>query len=94
MKVFLLRDEKRIPCKVPFEGADHAVAEGACPHCGSETFKVQGTNMHPSQDDRAYEADAKCAACDLYVGTLRAEMNTLFGVREDRAVLNGRCRVY
>lgn len=93
MKVFLLRDDERIPCKVPYKDADHAVAEGKCPHCGAETFKVQGTGKRPSQDDRAYEADARCAACDLYVGVLRAEVSTLFGVREDEAVMR-RCRVY
>jgi hypothetical protein len=57
-------------------------------------FKVAGTGRRPSADDRAWECDAHCLACKAHVGTLRAEMSTLFGVREDEAVLNGRPRVY
>ncbi len=75
--------------------SDYAVASGTCPHCGIEPFKLQGNGMRPSIDDRAYEADGYCVACHKRVGTIRAEPNTLFGVREDTAVLvHGRCRVY
>lgn len=96
MKIFLLmRDgSARRKCTVPFTDADHAVCDGACPHCGTNDFKVAGSNRRIAPDDRAYEADAGCLACKAYVGTLRLETNTLFGVREDEAVLAGRCRVY
>lgn len=79
----------------PFPGADHAVADGgrACPACG-KPVAVQGRNMRPSLDDRAWESDAHCASCGVRLGLIRAEVDTLFGVREDRAVLHGRCRVY
>ena len=50
--------------------------------------------MHPSADDRAWEADAVALCCRSTVGILRVEMSTLFGVREDELVLRGRCRVY
>lgn len=93
--VFLLCDDgERRPAAPPFKGADHAVADGACPHCGDAPFKVAGRNMRPSEDDRAYEADAVALCCRERVGTLRAEPSTLFGVREDERVLRGRCRVY
>lgn len=126
MKVFLIMKHapERRKCSVPFEGADHALAEGRCPYCrvGScglcgawdcdarggahrcnpadpsdgypPHFKVAGSGRRPSDDDRAWEADAGCVACKAHLGILRVETNTLFGVREDERVLRGRCRVY
>lgn len=96
MKTWLLMKwggPKRKVC-VPFDGADHAVADGACPCCGTEDFKVAGSGRRASADDRAWEADAGCLACKAHVGTLRVEPNTLFGVSEDERVLRGRVRVY
>jgi hypothetical protein len=90
----LIEGTERRRCSLPAADADHAVASGACPNCGAEGFKVQGTGMRPSVDDRAWEADAVAACCSAHVGALRVETNTLFGVREDEAVLRGRCRVY
>lgn len=95
MKVFIVRrGEKRIACTVPYEGAIFVDADGLCPNCNDDAFKVSGRNQRIAGDDRAYEADAIALCCGAHVGTLRAETNTLFGVREDEAVLNGRCRVY
>lgn len=91
-------------------GADHAVADGRCPGCGFQAlydiaqangasrdecgFKVQGTGRRPSEDDRAYEADAVAACCGQRVGLLRLEVSTLFGVREDEAVARLGVRIY
>ena len=74
-------------------GDDSATADGACPHCGATPFRVAGCGVRPSADDRAYEADAKCVSCFAAVGTLRAEAETIFGVREDEDVC-ARARVY
>jgi hypothetical protein len=96
MKVFLLPNGggKRLVCRVPYPEANHAVVQGAKCVCGAEPFKVQGAHKRIASDDRAYEADAVCPACGAHVGILRAEVETLFGLREDRAVLEGRFRVY
>lgn len=95
MKVFLVRDGARHVCAIPFPGCDHVVVtDQPCPHCKGTPFKIGGAAMRPSADDKAYEADAACLNCMSAVGTLRAEMSTLFGVREDEAVLHGRPRVY
>lgn len=125
MKIFLLMKHapERRRCKLPFEGADHAIADGCCPYCSAREdcpgcsangnsgttpdwkqckkclgkgggFKIAGSGRRPSDDDRAWEADAGCLACKAHVGTLRVESNTLFGVREDERVLRGRVRVY
>lgn len=92
MKVFLLipNEKKRKATAAP----DHAQVEGACPKCGVADFKVAGSGKYPSKDDLAWEAEGYCCACREHVGIIRVETNTLFGVREDEAVLRGRCRVY
>jgi predicted nucleic acid-binding Zn-ribbon protein len=94
-KIFLIVSEgPRRKASTPFPDADHAVVEGKCPACGCDDFKVAGTGRRPSSDDRAWEADGVALCCRAHVGTIRVETNTLFGVREDEAVLRGRCRVY
>lgn len=94
MKIFLLLEDERRKAAPPFPEADHAKVKGSCPKCECTDFRVEGHGRRPSKDDRAWEADASCLACKAHVGTLRIETNTLFGVREDEAVLRGRCRVY
>lgn len=99
MKVFLIdkRDDGRLTCTMPYEGADHVVVDvwAACPYCAAEgPVKIGGAGQRASADDRAWEADAGALCCRAFLGILRVEVSTLFGVREDRAVLAGRCRVY
>jgi hypothetical protein len=94
MKMSLIVDGARFPLRLPHEAADHALCSGTCPSCGVTGFGVQGAGRRPSADDRAWEADGYCARCKKAVGLIRVEPNTLFGVREDEAVLSGRCRVY
>lgn len=92
MKIRLVSSRRTVT--VPFAGADHAIASGACFHCGAEPFKIAGGGMRASADDRAWESDGKALCCGKAVGVIRAEPDTIFGVREDDAVLGGRCRVY
>jgi hypothetical protein len=96
-KIYLFpKDENgRLCCARPAPDADHAVVVGACcPYCGVSPFKIAGSGRRPSKDDRAWEADAGCLACKAHVGTLRLEVNTLFGVREDEAVARLGIRIY
>ena len=95
MRIFLLiRDAPKRTAKPPHPEADHVIIDGACPLCGCKDFRTAGTGKRPSEDDRAWEADARALCCGKPVGVLRVETNTLFGVREDETVLRGRCRVY
>jgi hypothetical protein len=94
MQVFLIREDKRLRCAVPSKHSPHVVAPGQCPDCGETPWKVSGGTPYPSDDDRAYQATAVSLCCRRRAGIIRAEVDTLFGVREDDAVLNGRCRVY
>jgi hypothetical protein len=87
----------RLVCQLP--PSDEAqtyvtVVDGGCPFCSADPFRVRGERPRDSSDDRATEADASCLKCGQDVGLLRVEMDTIFGVKEDRAVLQGRARVY
>ena len=88
-----LRDGSTVPIAVS-GGGSTAEAATACPACNVSPFRVGGSGSYPAQDDRAYEATAYCLACRERVGVLRAEVSTIFGVREDEAVLHGRARIY
>jgi hypothetical protein len=79
---------------LPFNGADHVeVANEECPTChGGQPLLVAGKNIRHDHD--TYRSDAHCLCCGAYVGELRAKVDTIFGIDEDEAVLNGRCRVY
>lgn len=79
-------EEKARKVHVESKEATSAVVDGACPHCKIETLRVSGCNRRISADDRAYEADGHCISCSAYVGELRQETNTLFGLREDEAI--------
>ena len=94
MKIYLIYENKRIPCTTPFVGADHAIVSSPCPLCKSEPFKIAGTGKRFSSDDRALEADAISYCCDQPVGIIRAEPNTLFGVREDAQISRMGVRIY
>ncbi len=94
MKVFVNIDGKKQKALVPYKGADHVLVDVACPHCSAVApMAVAGKNMRIASDDRAYESDGHCQECDKQVGTIRAEVQTIFGLREDIAV-GQRCRVY
>ncbi len=94
MKLFLLRDgAKRTRLVTPHDEAHATVPDEVCPRC-AQPLLVHGTGRRASEDDQAWEADAFAVCCGAPIGLLRLEMNTLFGVREDEAVLRGRARVY
>jgi hypothetical protein len=75
--------------------AGHCEVVGyACP-CGAYPTFVVGSGKHIAACDRAYEATGYCRDCVAPIGTIRAEVSTLFGLHEDEAVLlHGRPRVY
>jgi hypothetical protein len=93
-EIKLITSSGRRRCRVVSPDANHAIAPGQCPACYAEPFRVQGTGKRIAADDRAYEADGVCMACSQSVGTLRVEVNTLFGLREDEAVFRSGVKVY
>ena len=94
MKLKLVTESKTYKLKLPPQHQDHVLLGEPFPECGSKECKLQGRDKRIAPDDRAYESDAVAACCAKYIGVLRLEVNTLFGLREDEAVLKGRCRVY
>jgi hypothetical protein len=88
------RERTRLTLPERDDGSVSLGVDVCCPSCGVRGVKVSGRNKRISQDDIAYESDAYCTSCREFVGELRLEVSTLFGLREDHAVLYGRCRVY
>lgn len=93
-RIQLLTSEGRRRCKVESPDDHHTIADGQCPECFTDPFRVRGTGRRNAADDCAYEADAVCLACMRSVGTLRVEVNTLFGLREDEAVFRSGVKIY
>jgi hypothetical protein len=74
-------------------GASDATLPGvACPACKVEPLVVHGFGRRHDYD--TFYADAMCMQCRARVGELRVKVSTLFGISEDEAVLQGRCRLY
>lgn len=71
----------------------YGIFAGSCPACGAKPFKAQG-NGRRERDDRDIVADGFCVDCGKPVGLIVVETNTLFGLKEDRRVLQGRIRIY
>lgn len=92
--IHLINESKNVATKA-HDGCDYVTVETCCPHCQEKPLNCFGkTGPTISTDDRAYECVAFSICCDRNVGILRAETDTLFGLSEDNAVLNGRSRVY
>lgn len=95
MKVTLnLPDGTAHRAKPPYEGAKHVDVRGidVCPACGGSPLRVHGVGL-PARGHDTYTSPAVCTACGARVGTIRAQMDTIFGLEEDEAVCR-RYRVY
>jgi hypothetical protein len=75
----------------PHEGAQAVDTSETCPTCSEPLRAFGGDTAH---DYDTYSAAAFCLACRNRIGTIKVKVSTLFGIEEDIAVLNGRCRVY
>lgn len=89
--LLILKDATVHKC---IDKGDYVSADIACPKCSDTPVALRGTDMRPSVDDRAWEANGRCLACKAHIGTIRVETTTLFGVQEDQAVLCGVWKVY
>lgn len=92
----------RLSCRI--DGATYALRDlgpealvlglDACPRCGRrEAVRVQGSGKRIAGHD-VYEADGFAVCCGAPLGTIRAQVSTIFGLEEDERVLRGRARVY
>jgi hypothetical protein len=79
-------------CEITADGT-RGIATGACPGCGATPFIVQGHGRHRHTRD-TFRAGGKAMCCGDSIGYIYATTDTLFGLEEDEAVLNGRARVY
>jgi hypothetical protein len=93
MKIHVTVNEQRLAARHPYADADHVLVDVACPSCAyAAPLKVRGASSTHDHDTHRASAIALC--CDATIGTMEVKVDTLFGIEEDRAVLNGRCRVY
>lgn len=87
-----IADEPRT-ASLPYESAPFVDVSGGCPSCGAD-LRVIGDVTRQVIGHDTITAPALATCCRAEVGTLRVEFNTIFGLEEDAAVLNGRARVY
>lgn len=83
---------QRHSASLPFAGADHVVI-ARCPDCGQAPCRVRGTGI-THHDHDTYYARAVALCCRAAIGGMETKVETIFGIKEDEAVLNGRPRVY
>lgn len=87
MKITVITSDRVHAARVPFEGADHVLADDVC------HGRIKGSNPRDTGHD-TMESDAHCV-CGEHVGFIRIKISTIFGLKEDRAVLeHSRARVY
>lgn len=81
--------------KAPIPGdRPHLELDMACPRCAAPApLRVAGKGRHIESHD-TYAADGFALCCRAPIGTIRTVVETLFGLEEDEAVLEGRPRVY
>ncbi len=95
MQIYLRREGREdIPLVEPYDGAPYVENSRlhACEGC--EECMVYCRTCE-TVDDRRKIGTALCYLCDELVGgVLVVEIDTLFGIEEDRRVLMGRPRVY
>lgn len=86
---------RRVPLRLPETGAKVLLMDepGAC-RCKVPVHVVGVGKLVPGESEREVTAEARCWECNRPLGQLVLEMETLFGVREDIAVLEGRPRAY
>lgn len=94
MKVTLHTATGPLPIRAT-PGLAFAFVDIACPSCAAPApMKIKGIGRRIHSHD-TYAADARTLCCGASVGEIRAQVETLFGLEEDEAVLrHGRGRVY
>jgi hypothetical protein len=81
---------------VPIDDGRQGCAEGKCPGCAAEPFRIKTEPRQVVSHDTA-RYGAHCVNCGDPVGWAYATFNTIFGLEEDERMLNKdfqRARVY
>lgn len=97
MKITLVigdgEDARSIIARLPYENADHVVLDESCPNCEHEPCRVRGRGTQWHGHDTHY-AVGFALCCNAQLGRIEVKVSTIFGIEEDRRVLEGRHRVY
>ena len=69
-----------------------------CPHCNDRVLEVKAlgepVTRNVSKNVRQHFVAVGCAECGKHLGTACRQQTSIFGWDEDRAILEGRPRVY
>lgn len=84
---------KTISAAKPHEGAKFVAVEGTCPRC-EKPLRLAGVVNGMVTTHDTITSDAGCVECRAVLGTITVHTDPIFGIEEDRAVLEGRPRVY
>ena len=94
MKISVTTGGKTYTAKQLQAGDQFVVAEsGQCPHCEAKPLRAYGCGSRQEGHDTITEA-CRCKDCGQPIGTVRVKVDSLFGIAEDRKVLNGPWKVY
>ena len=85
-----LPDGSRILIRVDLDGV---ATIPLCPACKASQARIAGSGISHHDHDRYY-ADGRCMSCMSTIGVIETARDTIFGIEEDSAVLEGRARVY
>lgn len=82
----------------PLKDEPVGVAEGECPGCSAEPFRVQGGGVESYGIDTVHSG-GRCTSCGDPVGWIYGRHDTIFGEEEDRFMLDpetrgSRARIY
>lgn len=78
--------------KLALDETGAAFRGDSCPVC-KRALHVRGAGKRIASRD-TYEADGFCASCGAPLGTIVAQVSTIFGLEEDERVLAGPWKVY
>jgi hypothetical protein len=94
MKIILTTQDNSVhELEPPPAGASDVGTPLTCPHC-HKGLRIFGRHGTKSRGHDYIEETALCSICQKPVGRIRVIIPSLFGLEEDKRVLNGRCRVY
>ena len=96
MKVHVLIAGERHPVS-PEPGAPHLELDRRCPACGGPSegpLRLIAERARQAQVHDTITAPALALCCGAKIGSVVVEVETIFGLEEDDAVLEGRARVY
>jgi len=94
VKIEFTLDSINYKAILPSQNSKYVEIEELTCECNLQKLQVLGDETKQIIHFNYINAPAHCNNCGVYKGQLKVTIDTLFGLEEDNAVLNGRARVY